>query len=467
MVKLAEVYKRLAPAKNNNLLAVANQSTNDIINQVLSQHSQNAIEAKKICDLFEAGNLYETSKNIWNFLKYEVPYKVEPSDKQTTKTLSRMLFDAMTGKGNDCKHYAGFTGAVLEACGYKDWKYRFAGYSKYINVPTHVYCYAKDQDGIIYIDAVINGFDLEKPFVLNIDKKINTKNMSLYKLSGVDQIGDFWDNVRAAPKKAAAYVKKEVDKAADDIRQGAKTIGLSIPRNSFLLLVGQNVFNLASRLKNETFNSTSWWVNDWGGNRTDLLAAITEGKNKARIFGFDYDNIIYPSQLGMIGEPITIGTSITAALAIVDKVTSYLDKAEAAKKKLDDLADKGGKAKDFVDKGVSLYDKGKELYNKGDKIVTKLDAEATATKKKIDEAKQNFKNLTGVDVNKIIWKQEAGKTGERNGLTTADIKTPTAEEAKKVAEALAGKKSNLKLDTKTMLLIGGAGIALLLILKKK
>ena len=47
MVKLAEVYKRLAPAKNNNLLAVANQSTNDIINQVLSQHSQNAIEAKK------------------------------------------------------------------------------------------------------------------------------------------------------------------------------------------------------------------------------------------------------------------------------------------------------------------------------------------------------------------------------------------------------------------------------------
>ena len=129
------------------------------------------LKLKKICDLFEAGNLYETSKNIWNFLKYEVPYKVEPSDKQTTKTLSRMLFDAMTGKGNDCKHYAGFTGAVLEACGYKDWRYRFAGYSKYINVPTHVYCYAKDQDGIIYIDAVINGFDLEKPFVLNIDKK--------------------------------------------------------------------------------------------------------------------------------------------------------------------------------------------------------------------------------------------------------------------------------------------------------
>ena len=62
MVKLAEVYKRLAPAKNNSLLAVANQSTNDIINQVLSQHSQNAVEAKKICDLYNSG---EPIDGLW------------------------------------------------------------------------------------------------------------------------------------------------------------------------------------------------------------------------------------------------------------------------------------------------------------------------------------------------------------------------------------------------------------------
>ena len=466
MVKLAEVYKRLAPAKNNNLLAVANQSTNDIINQVLSQHSQNAIEAKKICDLFEAGNLYETSKNIWNFLKYEVPYKVEPSDKQTTKTLSRMLFDAMTGKGNDCKHYAGFTGAVLEACGYTDWRYRFAGYSKYINVPTHVYCYAKDQDGIIYIDAVINGFDLEKPFVLNIDKKINNKNMSLYKLSGIEdqQIGGLGDWLNEKKNQAAKALKQAADYAGDKARQAAnyakqeaeriakqaqealKTVGLAIPRNGFLLLVGQNVFNLANTMKNENFDSTRWWSTDWGGNRTDLLAAIANGKNKARIFGFNYNDVIYPSQLGMIGEPVTISSAIASSSAILAKIAPYLEKLE--------------KAQALADKAKGVFNKGKDFYDKNKKDFDNA----------VDKGKKDFKNLTGVDVQNVLWKKEEGITGSKNSLSTSDVKNLTKEDAKRVGDSIVksqGGNIGVKLDTKTMLLIGGAGIALLLILKKK
>lgn len=466
MVKLAEVYKRLAPAKNNNLLAVANQSTNDIINQVLSQHSQNAIEAKKICDLFEAGNLYETSKNIWNFLKYEVPYKVEPSDKQTTKTLSRMLFDAMTGKGNDCKHYAGFTGAVLEACGYKDWRYRFAGYSKYINVPTHVYCYAKDQDGIIYIDAVINGFDLEKPFVLNIDKKINNKNMSLYKLSGLedDQISGLGDWLNEKKNQAAKALKQAADYAGDKARQAAnyakqeaeriakqaqealKTVGLAIPRNSFLLLVGFNVFDLAKTLKDQNYGQLGWWATDWGGDRSKLIEAINVGKNKARIFGFNDNDVIYPSQIGMIGEPVTITSAITSASAILAKLAPYLEKLE----KIQKLADKG---KDLFDKGKDTFDKNKKKFD---------DA--------VDKGKKDFKNLTGVDVQNVLWKKEEGTTGSKNSLSSSDVKNLTKEDAKRVGDSIVksqGGNIGVKLDTKTMLLIGGAGIALLLILKKK
>lgn len=457
MVKLAEVYKRLAPAKNNSLLAVANQSTNDIINQVLSQHSQNTVEAKKICDLFEAGNLYETSKNIWNFLKYEVPYKVEPSDKQTTKTLSRMLFDAMNGRGNDCKHYAGFTGAVLAACGYTDWSYRFAGYSKYINVPTHVYCYAKDEDGIIYIDAVINGFDLEKPFVLNIDKKINTKNMSLYKLSGIENnqesIGDLWDTLRAPVKavakavnqaadyagdkarQAADYAKKEAERIANQVQQGLKTIGLAIPRNAFILLIRFNVHGWATGLKNKSFNDLAWWANDWGGNRTDFMNAIKEGAKNSRILGFDYNDIIYPKIIGGIGEPVTIASALVTATPILIKVTKFLDEAQKVAEKAEGL---GKKAKSVVDT--------------------------------VTDAKAGFEKTTGIKVEDVLWKKENGQTGSKNQLSTTDVKNTTPEDAKRVADALINKatgNTGLKLDTKTMLLIGGAGLALLLILKKK
>jgi hypothetical protein len=449
MVKLAEVYKRLSPSQNLNKLAVYNQSTNDIINQVLSQHTQNSIEAKKICDLFEAGNIYETSKNIWNFLKYEVPYKVEPSDKQTTKTLSRMIHDAMTGKGNDCKHYAGFTGAVLDACGYTNWSYRFAGYSKYINVPTHVYCYAKDYDGLIYIDAVINGFDLEKPFALNIDKKINKKdNMSLYKLSGIEnnnQVGNWFEDAGKAVKQAADYAGDKVRDAAksakelaDKVAQGVKTIGLAVPRNAFLVLLRFNVHGWATGLKNKDWNQLSWWVNDFGGNRTDLVSAINDGAKKASILGFDYNDTIYPTMIGGIGEPVTIATSLASAAPIIVKVSSLLDSAQKVAQKVED-------------------------------IKTKI----TPIVETANKASAGFEAITGKKISDVIFKKQAGATGDKNGLSASDVLTTTKEDATKVANAIvnnSAKKESatgFNLDTKTMLLIGGAGIALLLILKKK
>ena len=70
----------------------------------------------------------------------------------------------------------------------------------------------------------------------------------------------------------------------------------------------------------------------------------------------------------------------------------------------------------------------------------------------------------------MFYGKRTGQTGSKNQLTTSDIKNTTPEDAKRVADALINKaagNTGLKLDTKTMLLIGGAGIALLLILKKK
>lgn len=452
MVKLKEVYKRLAPSKNLNQLSVANQSTNDIINQVLSQHINNAKEAKKICDLFDGGNLYESSKNIWNFLKYEVPYKVEPSDKQTTKTLSRMLYDALNGGGNDCKHYAGFTGAVLDALGYTDWNYRFAGYSKYISVPTHVYCVANDGD-IIYIDAVINGFDLEKPFVLKIDKKINKKNMSLYKLSGIDndQIGGFGDWLGEKFNDAKKAVNQAADWAGDKAREAAKaaakvaeeiakkakeallTSSLMIPRNAFLLLLRFNVHGWATGLKNKTFDQLSWWANDWGGNRTDLMDAIKAGAKNSRILGFDHDDIIYPSMIGGIGEPVTIASALATATPIIIKITNILDEAQ------------------------KVADKANNLQQKATSIV-----------KTVNDAKQGFEAATGVKVDNVLWKKDTGQTGNKNSISTSDMKPTSDQDAKRVGVTIAKKLfGDSAIDTKKMLLIGGGALALFLILKKK
>lgn len=436
MISLDKVYKLLPPAKNIQVMTKESQSTKNIIEQVLEQHKQNVKDAKKIAHLFDAGNAYGTCSNIWDFLKYKVPYKVEPSEKQTTKTLSRILYDAKRGAGNDCKHYSGFTGAILDALGYK-FKYRFAGYSDYMNTPTHVYCVCTQNGNTIFIDAVINGFDVEKPYKLKIDKE-----MSLYKLSGIDydthQIG-FLSFIKKTVDRGFAFVNKNVpvlkkiaDVAGDvagKIKDFALTSTFAIPRNAVILLLKFNVKGWATGLKNKTFNDVEFWSKYFGGERPALLAAIKEGAKKPRIMGIDDNEILDPALVGAIGEAVTISSALASATPILIKITSFLAAAEKVADKAQGLAKK-----------------------------------AETTTKTIDNASNNFKKTTGIDVKDVIWKKDAGTTGTKNSLSKEDLKPVDDETAQKVALEITKKRGQQtgiipKLDNKILLMGGGLALA--------
>jgi hypothetical protein len=437
LISIDKVYKLLEPAKNIKVLTKNEQSTKDIINQVLEQHKANVKDAKRIAHLFDAGNAYGTCSNIWDFLKYQVPYKVEPSEKQTTKTLSRILFDAKRGAGNDCKHYSGFAGAILDALGYK-FKYRFAGYSDYINVPTHVYCVCTENDNNIYIDAVINGFDIEKPYKLKIDK-----NMSLYKLSGVDydtqQIGGLLDWAKKTVDKGFAFVNKNVPalkKVADvagDVAGKIKDFGLTstfaIPRNAVILLLRYNVKGWATGLKNKTFDELEWWSKWFGGERPKLMDAIRDGAKKKRIMGISENDILIPSQVGGIGEAVTISSALASATPILVKITAFLAAAEKIADKAEGIAKK-----------------------------------AETTSKTIDNASKNFESATGVNVKDVIWKKAAGTTGDKNSFSKDDLKKVDDETAKKVALEITKQRGEAtgvipKIDNKLLLIGGGLALA--------
>jgi hypothetical protein len=435
MISLDKVYKLLPPVNNKKVMTKESQTTKDIIEQVLEQHKLNVKDAKKIAHLFDAGNAYGTCSNIWDFLKYKVPYKVEPSEKQTTKTLSRILYDAKRGAGNDCKHYSGFAGAVLDALGYK-FKYRFTGYSDYINTPTHVYCVCVENGNTVIIDAVINGFDIEKPYKLKIDKK-----MSLYKLSGIDydtqQIG-FLSFIKKTVDRGFAFVNKNVPvlkKVADvagDVAQKIKdvafTTSFAIPRNAIILLMRYNVKGWATGLKNKTFNDLEWWSKFFGGERPKLMDAIKDGAKKPRIMGIDDNEMMYPSQVGGIGEPLTISAALASAAPILVKINSILEGAEKVAAKTQGIVNK-----------------------------------ATTTANTVTNAVNNFQKATGIDVKDVIWKKDAGVEANKNGLTKADLKPVDDATAQKVALEITQQRGQQagflpKLDNK-MLLIGG-GLAL-------
>jgi hypothetical protein len=440
MISKKEVYSYLNPADNKSKLTVKSQSTKDIINQVLNQHKENLKEAKKIAFLFDAGDAYGTCKNIWNFLKYEIPYNVEPSDKQTTKTLSRILYDALNNVGSDCKHYAGFTGAILDSLGYS-FKYRFTGYSAYHQYPTHVYCVCDHDNSNIYIDAVISGFDVEKSYKLKIDK-----NMSLYKLSGVQedpQIGGFFGNIVNSVKSAVQSVQRTVQKGVDaagdaaraaaaKIKQGAATIGLAIPRNAFLLLIKFNVHGWATGMQKLTWDQLQWWA-DIGGNRTDLQNVIKSGAKEKRIFGFSDNQILNIGDASQIGfEPVTITAALASSAPIIAKITSLLETAE--------------KVSNTVE-GVTNA--------------------VNNTKSAVSSAVEGFKALTGgLPPDQIIFKKEENVSPASNQLSAADIKAPTDSEALKVANALVS-KAKTGMNPVIIGVVAAAAIAAIVLIKKK
>lgn len=390
------IYRKLDKPKYKAKLINGWQNTQNIVDAIAVQHAINMDDAKKICQYFKGKDERETAKNIFNFLKSEIEYKVEPASRQTTKTMARFLAD---GNG-DCKHFALFSNTILQACGYKP-KYRLAGYRSAKDFQ-HIYSYLPKSNTIL--DAVLPTFDTEKTPKIKKDY-----DMSLYQLSGTEDISEInginFSKVKENVKKGgAAAVKKavaEIPAAAKKIQQGMATAGLAIPRNAFLELVNLNFSGLASNF-NELITAKGddgikWWV-DLGGDRTAFVNAVNNGKAKKRLLGVQEETEAFNEVYGgYSGDGVYIGVVVTTAAATAAPVLI--------------------KAADILKKAQTTASKSKPI----------LDAAKKATAK--------FKSVTGKDVKDVIFKKEAGKISTKTEITSADLQPTTSETATKVAKA--------------------------------
>ena len=160
------------------------QTTDDIISNLLTVHNEYKKDYDKIYPYFLGSNLDETCYNIYNFLKNNVLYKIEPNEKQTLKSPSAIIAQ---GYG-DCKQYAQFIGGILDAISRNkkniNWCYRFTSYNEDKQLQ-HVFVVAKDKNGReIWIDPVLDTFDKKKKYTYKEDKK----PMALYKISGFTSV---------------------------------------------------------------------------------------------------------------------------------------------------------------------------------------------------------------------------------------------------------------------------------------
>lgn len=267
------------------------QNTDDIINEILKGHHQYANQYKNISSFFIGSTPKKTLNNIWEFLKKEVKYKVEPESKQTIKSPSAIIATGRT-TGSDCKNYSLFTAGILDNINKMGSQkipfcFRFTGYKFFDTNPQHVFIVAyPGTDHEIWCDAVLNKFDYKKPYTIKIDKK--PKNM----LVGISGIG-------AKPKTFAGKILRPVLKVA-----------ASPARNAFLLLVGLNFTGLATKLDKANKLQPKALMDFWerlGGRIQNLLGQIERGKNKKRIFGFN--NTVGQAEEALVASPILVAVA--------------------------------------------------------------------------------------------------------------------------------------------------------------
>jgi hypothetical protein len=387
---------RLGPFQNRREMLSADQSTGDIIDAILEAHRRHAGDYSKISSFFNAGSKRETARKIFNFLKKNVRYVIEPGTKQTVKSPAAIL---ATGYG-DCKHYSLFAGGVLQNLGIP-FAYRFASYKIFDKQPQHVFVVVNPgTSNEIWIDPVVGDFDYKKPYTYATDKK-----MALYSISGIGATAQQKADLKAAkaakkaaPTKAAKQAAQTTVKAARKaagrttsqvLKKGAKVVlkvAAAPVRNSFLLLVKLNFAGLATKLAAAWQKAPSKLQNFWesaGGQINALKKAWETGSKKKRIFGD-----------GIGVAPAAPAAAAATAAPLLIKVADFLKKIgiepdelvqvgrDALNKRAQELAKKTLEPKAASEAvNIDIADQVFEQPSEMEPITEMAPAPTTATKK--------------------------------------------------------------------------------------
>ena len=184
MISKNAVLQKLAPFTNFKKVLIDDQNTSDIIQGILDNHDNYQDEYDKISEMFIGDNEVETARNVFNFLKNNVPYYIEPIEKQTLRSPSAIV---CMKQGADCKSYATFINGTMQSLNRKGifrvpLAYRFASYRYDTKEPQHVFAVLyPGTKNEVWVDPVLAKFDQRKEPVFIKDKKIK---MALIAMSG-------------------------------------------------------------------------------------------------------------------------------------------------------------------------------------------------------------------------------------------------------------------------------------------
>lgn len=277
MISKRMVLQKLEPFTNFKKVLIEDQNTGDIIQGILDNHNNYEKEYDKISEMFIGDNEVETAKNIFKFLKDNVPYYVEPIEKQTLRSPSAII---TMKEGADCKSYATFINGIMSSLNRKGifkvpLAYRFASYRYDTREPQHVFSvlYPSTKNEV-WVDPVLNKFDQRKEPVFYKDKKIK---MALIAMSGTTT------QTKATLQEMQDYRDKLVSLKNKYLNSGVITPG-SQEENQYIMAIDK----VTKCIQNASISgvpsiSGEIGVIDWGnifGKLVDTGASLVQRNNQ-------------------------------------------------------------------------------------------------------------------------------------------------------------------------------------------
>lgn len=181
-MSLKEIANQTIPAATNKtVLKYSNGNTDDIVQEVLACYRDSRTQLVKFAPHLRGKDTLETCRNIWNFWKENIQYKIDATGGQWVQTPAAVW----SKKVCDCKSFSVAIAASLYALGI-DGKFRFTSYGSNTTAPTHVYVVAMVDGKEIIIDCVWTAFNSQKAFKKNWDYNMS----NIFRVSGLGAISN-------------------------------------------------------------------------------------------------------------------------------------------------------------------------------------------------------------------------------------------------------------------------------------
>jgi hypothetical protein len=358
---------------------------NDTVRFIPQVVRETLFQTAKLAPLLKGSNVYETCKNIWEFVYTHIAYKKDEEGKEQIRSPARGWHDRF--HGIDCDCYTVFISSILSNLKIKH-KLRITKYSQ--DHFQHIYPIVPTTGGnYITVDCVVDRFNYEEPYTEKQDTKMeleylngipSTNNVDVQDLMGWEELNgeDDLGKIKLF-KKMAQPPGSEGDTSKKGKLKNLLHKGLHITnrlnpattliREGVLISMKLNLFKVAQRLKyaylseddarkkemdmdkfaklRKVKEKLEKIFYDAGGKPENLKKAILTGKGNSKgkhdVNGLGYipDDMngmdentpsntllgmdIYQSEgFGELGSATAAAASITAATGIIGAIAGLL-----------------------------------------------------------------------------------------------------------------------------------------------